>query len=154
MDGVEVVPERWRTAWNPNTYKFRVKLEAGKRIPVSVQWKPDGGVSYIGLKVLGPIDPGEQELLSFWSEMGQELDYYFIHGANMDEVIGGYRSLTGKAPIMPNGPMDSGKAVNDTKHRMRSSESLPNSVSRQIPIDNIVQDWFYWEEDQWGSHEF
>ena len=35
MDGVEVVPERWRTAWNPNTYKFRVKLEAGKRIPVS-----------------------------------------------------------------------------------------------------------------------
>ena len=25
---------------------------------------------------------------------------------------------------------------------------------RQIPIDNIVQDWFYWEEDQWGSHEF
>jgi len=25
---------------------------------------------------------------------------------------------------------------------------------RQIPLDNIVQDWFYWKEDQWGSHEF
>ena len=25
---------------------------------------------------------------------------------------------------------------------------------RQIPIDNIVQDWNYWPEDQWGSHQF
>ncbi len=25
---------------------------------------------------------------------------------------------------------------------------------RGLPLDNIVQDWFYWKEDQWGSHEF
>jgi alpha-D-xyloside xylohydrolase len=25
---------------------------------------------------------------------------------------------------------------------------------REIPIDNIVQDWSYWPVDQWGSHEF
>ena len=25
---------------------------------------------------------------------------------------------------------------------------------REIPVDNIVQDWHYWKEDQWGSHEF
>jgi alpha-D-xyloside xylohydrolase len=25
---------------------------------------------------------------------------------------------------------------------------------RKIPFDNIVQDWFYWKEDSWGSHEF
>ena len=31
IDGKEVVPERWRTAWNPNSYKFSVNLEAGKR---------------------------------------------------------------------------------------------------------------------------
>lgn len=23
-----------------------------------------------------------------------------------------------------------------------------------IPVDNIVQDWQYWEDDAWGSHEF
>ena len=23
-----------------------------------------------------------------------------------------------------------------------------------MPLDNIVQDWFYWPEDQWGSHCF
>ena len=26
--------------------------------------------------------------------------------------------------------------------------------TRGIPFDNIVQDWFYWKEDSWGSHEF
>jgi alpha-D-xyloside xylohydrolase len=25
---------------------------------------------------------------------------------------------------------------------------------RKIPFDNIVQDWFYWKEDQWGSQQF
>ena len=25
---------------------------------------------------------------------------------------------------------------------------------RKIPIDNIVQDWYYWNPKPWGSHEF
>ena len=31
IDGKEVVPERWRTAWNPNSYKFSTELQQGKR---------------------------------------------------------------------------------------------------------------------------
>ena len=77
VDGQEVVAERWRTAWNPNTYKFRVKLDAGKKVPISLEWKPDGGIAYIGLKALGPLDPIEQGRLSLWSEMGQELPSQF-----------------------------------------------------------------------------
>ncbi len=154
IDGVEVVPERWRTAWNPNTFKFRVALEAGKRVPLSVQWKPDGGVSYLGLKALGPLDPAEQGKLSLWSEMGQELDYYFIHGETMDRVISGYRTLTGKAPIMPQWAY----GLWQSRERYKTQEEILGTLtefrSRQIPIDNIVQDWNYWEEDQWGSHEF
>lgn len=154
VDGVEVVPERWRTAWNPNTYKFRVNLEAGKRVPVSVQWKPDGGVSYIGLKVLGPLDPVERGRLSLWSEMGQELDYYFIHGANLDEVIGGYRTLTGKAQIMPQWAYGFWQSRERYKTQDEIVSTLAEFRRRQIPIDNIVQDWSYWKEDQWGSHAF
>ena len=33
-------------------------------------------------------------------------------------------------------------------------ETLKEFRDRQIPIDNIVQDWNYWKEDQWGSHQF
>ncbi len=45
-----------------------------------------------------------------------------------------------------------------SRERYRTQEELVSVVrefrKRQIPLDNIVQDWFYWEEDQWGSHEF
>ena len=37
--------------------------------------------------------------LSLWSEVGDGLNYYFIAGKNLDEVISGYRRLTGKAPL-------------------------------------------------------
>jgi alpha-D-xyloside xylohydrolase len=154
IDGREVVPERWRTAWNPNTFKFRVHLEAGKRVPVSVQWRPDGGISYIGLKSLGPLDPVQQGRLSLWSEMGQELDYYFIYGEDMDRVISGYRNLTGKAPIMPQWVY----GFWQSRERYRTQEEIVGTLAEfrhlGIPIDNIVQDWSYWKEDQWGSHEF
>ena len=71
-----MVPERWRTAWNPNSYKFSVNLEAGKRVPLKVEWNPDGAVSYSGLRVFSPVDPKEQGNQSWWSEMTPQLDYY------------------------------------------------------------------------------
>ena len=154
VDGQEVVPERWRTAWNPNTYKFRVHLEAGKKVPVTLNWKPNGGISYLGLKALGPINPKEQGRLSFWSEMGQELDYYFIHGKDMDQVISGYRTLTGKAPIMPQCAYGFWQSRERYKTQDEIIGTLAEFRKRHIPIDNIVQDWSYWEEEQWGSHEF
>ena len=33
-------------------------------------------------------------------------------------------------------------------------ETLAEFRKRHIPIDNIVQDWNYWPENQWGSHQF
>jgi alpha-D-xyloside xylohydrolase len=32
--------------------------------------------------------------------------------------------------------------------------ALSEMRRRHIPVDNIVQDWQYWKQDQWGSHEF
>ena len=129
-------------------------LEAGEKVPLKVDWRPDGGISYLGLKALGPLDPEEQGRLSLWSEMGQELDYYFIYGENMDGIISGYRELTGKAPIMPQWAY----GFWQSRERYKTQEEIVGTLAefrkRRIPIDNIVQDWSYWEEDQWGSHEF
>ena len=50
----EVVPERWRTAWNPNSYKFIYNFEAGKKYKIRLDWQPDGGISYVSLKFLSP----------------------------------------------------------------------------------------------------
>ena len=94
IDGKEVVPERWRTAWNPNSYKFSVNLEAGKRVPVKIQWEPNGAVAYCGLRVYSPVDDKEQMQMSWWGEMQSQIDYYFIvvycqieAAAGLDEFI-------------------------------------------------------------------
>ena len=40
VDDELVVPEIWRTAWNPNSHKFAVDLEQGKRVPIRIEWGP------------------------------------------------------------------------------------------------------------------
>jgi len=154
IDNELVVPERWRTAWNPNSYKFAANLEAGKKHKIKLNWKPDGGISYIGLKALSPRPDTEQNKLSLWSEMGDQIDYYFIRGNNMDEVIKGYRTVTGKSQIMPKWAM----GFWQSRERYKTQDELLGALSeyrkRNIPIDNIVQDWSYWPENAWGSHDF
>lgn len=154
IDHKLVVPERWRTAWNPNSYKFSVNLEAGKRVPLKIEWKPDGAVSYSGLRVLSPIDPKEQGKQSWWSEMTPQLDYYFVAGDNMDDVISGYRTLTGKSPIMPKWAMGYWQSRERYKSQDEMLKTLKGFRDRKIPIDNIVLDWSHWPEKEWGSHEF
>ena len=154
LDDSLVVKERWRTAWNPNSFKFSAQLDKNKRHKIRIEWQPDGGVSYIGLKALSPVADEEQSKLSLWSEMGKQMDYYFIRGNNADEVIHGYRLVTGKAPIMPKWAMGFWQSRERYKTQDELLGTLKEFRRRQIPIDNIVLDWNYWPEDAWGSHEF
>ena len=108
IGGEETMSRRWRPAWNPNSFRYKVHFDAGERKPVKVTWEPDGGVSYFSLKVAVPQSAEDQARLSFWSEFEQE------------ELV----------------------------------STLAEFRKREIPVDNIVQDWHYWLEDQWGSHEF
>ena len=154
VDNQLVVPERWRTAWNPNSYKFTVKLEAGKKVPLRVEWKPDGGRSYCGLRVQTPQPEEEQNSQVWWSEMNKKLDYYFVYGDSMDEIIKGYRTLTGKSQIMPKWAMGYWQSRERYKTQDEILGVLKEFRTRKIPIDNIVLDWNYWREKEWGSHEF
>ncbi|MCO6477773.1 MAG: DUF5110 domain-containing protein [Phaeodactylibacter sp.] len=152
--GGQLILDRWRQIWNPWHTKFGLDMEAGKKYPFKVEWKPDGGLAYLAVKHLSPLSPEEQNQLSLFSEVGRQIDYYFIRGDNADEAIGGYREVTGDAPIMP----DWALGFWQSRERYRTQEELLGALreyrQRKIPIDNIVMDWFYWEEDQWGSHAF
>ena len=154
IDGKLVVPERWRTAWNPNSYKFEAAVQKGKKTPIRIEWQPDGDVSYCGLRVAAPRSEAEKNQLSIWSEMSPDMDYYFIAGKNMDEVISGYRTLTGKAPVYPKWVL----GFWQSRERYQSSKDIEENMKKfrdlKIPVDNIVQDWNYWKLDSWGSHEF
>ena len=154
IDGKEVVSERWRTAWNPNAYKFNVSLRPGKRVHLRIEWQPDGGESYCGLRVAEPRTYRDREALTVWCEMAKDMDYYFIAGKNFDEVISGYRTLTGKASLYPKWVLGFWQSRERYKTQDEIVGTLAEFRKREIPIDNIVQDWNYWPEDQWGSHEF
>ena len=86
--------------------------------------------------------------------MAQDMDYYFIAGQSMDEVISGYRTLTGKAPVYPKWVLGYWQSRERYKTSAEIEETLAEFRRRHIPIDNIVQDWNYWADDQWGSHQF
>ncbi|MDR2057617.1 MAG: DUF4968 domain-containing protein [Dysgonamonadaceae bacterium] len=154
LDDLPVVAERWRTAWNPNSYKFTADLKKRQKHKLKIEWKPDGGISYIGLKALSPLPPSEQNQLSLWSEVGRQINYYFIQGEKPDDLIKNYRTITGKAQVMPKWAM----GFWQSKERYKTQDEILNTLKefrrRNIPIDNIVQDWSYWPEDAWGSHEF
>ncbi len=148
----ELIADSWRQNWLPWTYLPQLKMEAGKRYCIKIEWIHNDG--FLGLKCLTPEDKIYKNSLSLHSEVADQIDYYFIYGNKLDEVIQGYRKITGKAPMMPKWAMGRWQC----RERYKTQDKLLSVVKefrkRRIPLDNIVQDWFYWKDDQWGMHEF
>ena len=82
-------------------------------------------------------------------EGAKSLDYYFIKGARLDDVVAGYRYLTGNVSLMPRYLF----GYTQSKERYVSSDDIINTLKeyrrRHVPIDMIVQDWNYWPQG-WG----
>lgn len=145
----------WRQPWNPAKKILNIPMQKDKKYHIKIKWLPDGGESYLSLKWKRPTNADEEEnQISFASEMGDVIDYYFIAGANPDSLISGYRQLTGKAPIMPIWAYGFWQSRERYKSQKEILEVVKTFRQKNIPLDNIVQDWFYWEEDKWGSQEF
>ena len=152
IDG-KLVIDRWRQNWNPWHHEFALDLQPGKRHKLKIEWKLIDP-SYIALLHRDPLPAAEAKDLSLWSEAGQMVDYYFVAGDSADQVIAGYRQLTGKAVLLPKWAY----GFWQSRERYKSQDELVGAVAeyrkRQLPIDNIVLDWSYWPEDAWGSHDF
>jgi alpha-D-xyloside xylohydrolase len=95
-----------------------------------------------------------KEGASLWSQVADAIDYYLIAGSDLDEVISGYRFLTGKAPMF-------GKWAYgywQSKERYNNQDEILNAVKeyrkRKLPLDNIVQDWMYWGDLGWSALDF
>ena len=112
------------------------------------------------------VDVGDSvaNRMSWSSEAGDAVDYYFCYGPDPDDAIAGYRHLTGAPPLF-------GKwawGLWQCKERYQSQDELLGVVdtyrSMGIPLDGIIQDWRYWPdlddatavtgESGWGSHHF
>ncbi|WP_369938916.1 TIM-barrel domain-containing protein [Xanthomonas medicagonis] len=152
VDG-KLVVDRWRQNWNPWHNEFTLALQPGQRHKIKVEWDLIDP-SYIALLHRDPLPAAEAKELSLWSEAGQMIDYYVVAGADADQVIAGYRELTGKAVLLPKWAY----GFWQSRERYKSQDELVGVLAeyrkRKLPIDNIVLDWSYWPENAWGSHEF
>jgi alpha-D-xyloside xylohydrolase len=86
------------------------------------------------------------------SESGKQVDYYFFYGPNFDHIIDLYRITTGKAPMFPKWAF----GLFQSQDRYMSQDEIisvkNNYRNNHIPVDAIVQDWFYWDPFPIGSH--
>ena len=88
------------------------------------------------------------------SESGNMTDYYFIYGPDFDRIISSYRNATGEAPMFPKWSFGLFQSQDRYKSQAEVLSVKDNYRKNNIPVDCIVQDWFYWEPDVIGSHKF
>jgi len=81
---------------------------------------------------------------SFWSDMGSNIDYYFMFGKNMDDVVSSYRDLTGKAPMYGKWAYGYWQSKEHYQTQAEVMSVAAKYRALKIPIDNIIQDWDYW----------
>ena len=89
---------------------------------------------------------------TYTSESGKMVDYYFFYGPSFDHIIDEYRNVTGKAPMYPRWAF----GLFQSQDRYKTQDEVLNAAAgyrdNHIPVDVIVQDWFYWFPLPIGSH--
>ena len=146
-----LVIDHWRQGWLPWYDVARIALEAGRRYRLRLEWTRDQGMATVRLLWK---TPAAGAATSLWSEVGEGIDYYFFYGPELDQVVAGYRRITGQAPMMPIWTFGLWQSRERYKTGAEILDVLEGFRSRGIPIDAIVLDWQYWKEDAWGSHAF
>lgn len=91
---------------------------------------------------------------TFRSSNAKSLDYVVFYGKDADDVITGYRNLSGNVPMLPlwaYGFWQCRERYTSGKHLVQTVEEFRK---RNLPVDVIVQDWQYWGKNGWGVPQF
>lgn len=83
-------------------------------------------------------------------ECVDQVDFFVITGT-MDEIIAGYRRLTGRAAPMPDWVLGYWQSKEKYTTQQELVEVAQKYRALGIPLDVIVQDWKTWVGDLWGD---
>jgi alpha-D-xyloside xylohydrolase len=89
------------------------------------------------------------------SEVAEQMDYYFIYGPEFDNIISAYRKLTGVAPLFGKWAYGYWQCKNRYDSQTEILAIAKRYRTEHIPLDNIVQDWFWWNtmgEPVWNKN--
>jgi len=95
------------------------------------------------------------EGMSFTSEAGQGVDYYFMYGGSADGVIAQMRQLTGDVPMFPLWTYGYWQSKERYKTAAETESIVDKYRELQVPLDGIIQDWQYWGSNYlWNAMDF
>ncbi len=149
LDG-KVVIDHWRQGWLTENDQIKVHLETGQHYAIKLEY---GGDEATTMQLTWKT-PDPDQNTSLWSEVADGEDYYFVYGPALDQVVAGFRQLTGQASLMPEWAFGLWQSRDRYETDQQSLDVVKEYRRRAIPFDNIVQDWQYWKRNAWGSHEF
>ena len=78
------------------------------------------------------------------AEAAERVDYYFLYGPDADQIIGNYRELTGEVPLFGRWAYGFWQCKNKYQSQAEVEGVAAKYRAMHIPVDNIVQDWFWW----------
>ncbi len=93
--------------------------------------------------------------MTFTSEAGQGVDYYFMYGGSADGVIAQMRYLTGDVPMFPLWTYGYWQSKERYKTAAETEGIVDQYRALQVPLDGIIQDWQYWGSNYlWNAMDF
>ncbi len=152
LDG-KLVMDSWRQGWQGWYRNLDVPMTAGQKVKFHAEWRNEGN-AYLRFLHLDPLPDAERHELSMHSDVAKAIDYYYIAGNNMDDVVAGYRHLTGPAVMMPEWSYGFWQSRQRYETQKQLVDTFKEYRKEKLPIDAIVQDWRYWRDPEWGSHDF
>jgi alpha-D-xyloside xylohydrolase len=131
--------------WLPPTVGFVVDLPAGEhRVRVQADEQDNPSLHF------GPV----QARTTWRSPVADAIDYVVIAGPSADEVMQGYREISGATPVMPRWAY----GYIHCRERFHSSQEIVDTLRefrrRKLPVDVMVQDWQYWGRHGWNAMRF
>ncbi|MCI8736245.1 MAG: DUF5110 domain-containing protein [Lachnospiraceae bacterium] len=120
------------------------------RIPMPMFYSGNGYGVFVDCTSLMTFTDDENGSYLFLDTV-EQIDYYVIAGLSPDEVIDGFRFLTGKAAMLPKWAY----GYIQSKEQYYTAKELEEVIARyralEVPIDCVVQDWNSWEPGNWGE---
>ena len=93
--------------------------------------------------------------MTFTSEVGKGIDYYFMYGGSADGVIAQMRYLSGDVPMFPLWTYGYWQSKERYKTAVETESIVDQYRALQVPLDGIIQDWQYWGSNYlWNAMDF
>ena len=93
--------------------------------------------------------------MTFTSETGEGVDYYFMYGGSADGVIAKVRELTGDVPMFPQWTYGFWQSKERYKTAAETESIVDQYRALNVPLDGIIQDWQYWGSNYlWNAMDF